>query len=240
MQHQFEEEPTLLTTRARLTGAMYIPYLLFGIPLFLRSKLIVPTDAAATAAHILASTNLYRATIVTDLISYLLYIALTYLFYSLLRPVNRAWAAVATLFTLSGCVVLIMSSALLMTPLLLLGDGAFQAIDPAQRQDLALVALKLFSFGYTIGLLLFGAQWLIMGPLFAKSRLVPKLIGYSLFAGGVGWVAFAIATILGSPFRLALQRIVMPIGGISELALAAWLVIFAGWHAAKEGSSETP
>src|SRR3954454_17303025 len=127
--HAVEEtSPVTIRLRARLTGAMYIPYLAFGMPLFLRAPLIVPRDAAATAANILGSETLYRISVVTDLISYILYIALAYLFYVLLREVNRPWAALATLFTLAGCIVLIVSTALLTAPLLLLDSSAFHAI----------------------------------------------------------------------------------------------------------------
>src|SRR4051794_1669659 len=223
--------PSAVRRRARLTGVMYIPYLAFGSLLFLRAPLIVQTDAAGTAAKILASEGLYRASVITDLVSYFLYIILAYLFYALLRDVSRAWAAVATLFTLAGCVVLIVSSALLTAPLLLLDGNAFQAIALPQRQELALLVLKLFGQGYTIGLFLFGAQWLIMGPLFARSRLVPRLIGYWLLAGGIGWVALAVVTLLGLPIRATLQGFVLPVAGLAEVALAGWLLIFAGWKA---------
>ena len=127
----------MLGRTARLTGAMYIPYLAFGIPLFLRVRLIVPNDAAATAANILSSESLYRITVITDLVSYGLYIVLAYLFYLLLRGVSRPWAAVATLLTLAGCVVLISASALLTAPLLLLHE-------PAHAQHLAANALQVF------------------------------------------------------------------------------------------------
>jgi hypothetical protein len=226
-----ETSATTVRQRARLTGAMYIPYLAFGMPLFLRATLIVPRDATATAANILASETLYRVTLVTDLVSYALYIALAYLFYALLREVNRSWAAVATLFTLAGCIVLIVSTALLAGPLLLLDNSAFHALPRPQREELALVLVKLFAQGYTIGLFLFGAQWLIMGPLFAKSRLVPPLIGFWLLAGGIGWVALAVATLLGSPLRTTFQSFVLPFAGLAEIALGAWLVLFAGWKA---------
>lgn len=225
-----EELPSLNRT-ARLTGAMYVPYLAFGVPLFLRMRLVIPNDAGASAARIIASQNIYRITIVTDLVSYALYIVLAYLFYVLLRQVNRPWAAVATLFTLAGCIVLIASSALLTAPLLLLDQTAFHATGIAERQELALFALKLFSQGYTIGLLLFGAQWLIMGPLFAKSGLVPRAIGYWLLAGGIGWVVLAIATLLGSPFRLAIQGLVLPVAGLAEITLGLWLLVFGGRRA---------
>ena len=230
-EHLVEQAPAMLARTARLTGAMYIPYLAFGIPLFLRARLIVANDAPATAANILSSESLYRITVITDLVSYGLYIVLAYLFYLLLRPVSRPWAAVATLFTLAGCVVLIVSSALLTAPLLLLHEPGFQAVTMAQRQELALFALQLFSKGYVIGLFLFGAQWLIMGPLFARSRLVPAAIGYWLLAGGIGWITLIVSDLLGAQVRGTLQAVVLPVAGLAEIALGAWLLIFAGWRA---------
>lgn len=220
-----------LERQARLTGGMYIPYLALGVPMFLRMSLIVPTEAGATAANILSSETLYRATVVTDLVSYGLYIVLAYLFYVLLREVSRPWAAVAALFTFAGCVVLIVSTALLTAPILLLDSSAFHAIPLPQRQELALFAIRLFGQGYTIGLFLFGAQWLIMGPLFARSRLVPRIIGYWLLAAGIGWVALAVATLLGSAVRSPLQSVVLPVAGLAEVALGAWLLVFSGWRA---------
>lgn len=217
-----------LVRQARLTGAMYIPYLAFGLPIFLRSRMIVPSDAAATATNILASESLYRLTIVTDIVSYAIYIVLAYLFYTLLREVSRPWAALGTIFTFAGCFVLLLASATLVAPVLLLDPNIAHGMELNQRQDLALTAYKLFVEAYSIGLFLFGIQWLIMGPLFAKSRVVPAAIGYWLLIGGVGWIAFAVATLLGSPLRTTLQAIVMPVGGLAELALGLWLLIFSG------------
>jgi hypothetical protein len=218
--------------QARLTGAMYIPYLAFGLGLFARTPLIAPNDAAATAANILRYETLYRLTVITDAVSYALYIVLAYLFYLLLREVNRHWAAVGALFTVAGCVVLLLSTALLTAPLLLLDGAAFHAVVTAERQELALFAIRLFGQVYTIGLFLFGLQWLVMGPLFAASKLVPRVIGYWLFAGGIGWVALAVATLLGSPLRASIQAIVLPVAGLAEVALGIWLLFFAGWRAA--------
>jgi hypothetical protein len=216
---------------------MYIPYLAFGLPIFFRAHMIVTSDPAATAAKILASESLYRVTIVTDLVSYFLYIVLAFLFYLLLRQVSRGWAAIATLFTLAGCIILIGATAVLTAPLLLLDGGAFNALSLAQREELALFSVKLFVQAYTIGLFLFGVQWLIMGPLFAASRLVPRVIGYWLFAGGIGWVALAVATLLGSEARVILQGIVLPVAGLAEIALGLWLLIFAGWKASNNDTA---
>jgi hypothetical protein len=209
---------------ARITGGIYILYFIAGMPLILRSKLIVPTDAAATAARITTSEMLYRVTIVTDLVSYALYLSLAYLFYLLLRNVSRRWALLGTLFTIAGCIVLIMATAVLTAPLALLNANGFGAIGAQERQDLALIALKLYGQAFVIGLFLFGIQWLIMGPLFALSGFVPKAIGYLLTVGGVAWVSFAVATLIAPPVGHTLQPLVLAIGSLAELALAGWLL----------------
>jgi hypothetical protein len=195
------------------------------MPLILRSSLIVPTDAAATAAKITASEALYRTTMVTDLVSYSLYLGLGYLFYLLLRNVSRPWALLGTLFTIAGCIVLIMATVALTAPLALLTGNEFNSLGEPERQELALLALKLYTQAFVIGLLLFGIQWLIMGPLFALSGFIPKPIGYLLTVGGIAWVSFAIATLIAPPVGRAMQPVVLAIGSLAEIALALWLVV---------------
>jgi len=214
-----------LHKRARVTGMIYLLYFLAGMPLFLRSSLIVPTDAAATAAKITASENLYRTTIVTDLISYCLYLGLSYLFYLLLKHVSRPWAVIGTLFTVAGCIVLITATAALTIPPVLLTGNQFRGIPIVERQAFALLAIRFYSQAYVIGLLLFGVQWLIMGPLFAKSRVVPKAIGYLLTLGGIGWVSFATVTLAAPPFAVLMRQPVLVVGSLAELALFLWLLI---------------
>jgi hypothetical protein len=213
-----------MTRIARVTGGIYLLYFIAGVPLILRSSLIVPTDAAATAARISASETLYRVTIVTDLVSYSLYLGLAYLFYLLLRNVSRPWALIGTLFTIAGCIVLIMATAALTVPLALVSGNAFNAIGAPEREALALLAIKIYTQAFIISLLLFGVQWLIMGPLFVLSRLVPRVIGYLLTAGGVAWLSFAIASLLAPRVGVAMQPVVLAIGSLAEIALALWLL----------------
>jgi hypothetical protein len=220
-----DEEDSSISRIARITGGIYLLYFIAGIPLILRSSLIVATDAAATAAKITASETLYRVTIVTDLVSYSLYLGLAYLFYLLLRNVSRPWALMGTLFTIAGCIVLIMATAALTAPLALLSGNEFNEIGAPERQELALLAIKIYTQAFIIGLLLFGVQWLIMGPLFVLSGFVPRVIGYLLTVGGVAWVSFAIASLLAPRVGAAIQPVVLAIGSLAEIALALWLLL---------------
>jgi hypothetical protein len=214
-----------VTVEARLTGLLYILYFISALPLSIRAKLIVPTDAAATASRILASEATYRLTMVTDLTGYLLYIGIVYLFYRLLRPVSPPWAMVGALFAIVGCIVLVMATALLTAPLILLADPGVYVIGLPERQELALLSLKLFGQAYTIALFLFGAQWLVMGPLFATSRLVPRPIGWLLTIGGAAWVGLSVATLLAPTIGKLLQGVVLPLGALAEIALGLWLLV---------------
>jgi hypothetical protein len=222
-----DEQGSSLNRIARITGGIYLLYFVAGMPLILRSSLIVPTDPSATAAKITGSQTLYRLTIVSDLVSYSLYLGLAYLFYLLLRNVSRSWALMGTLFTIAGCIVLIMATAALTAPLALLTGNTFNAIVQPEREALALLAIKIYTQAFLIGLLLFGVQWLIMGPLFALSGVVPKVIGYLLTGGGIAWVSFATASLLAPRVGAAMQPIVLAIGSLAEVALALCL-LFGG------------
>jgi hypothetical protein len=209
----------------RTTAGVYILYFIAGFPLLLRSSLIVPANAVATAAKITSSEALYRITMVTDLLSYALYLGLAYLFYLLLRHVNRPWALLGALFTVAGCIVLIVATSLLSAPLALLTGDFYNATSLPERQELALLAIKIYNQAFIIGLLLFGVQWLIMGPLFALSRVIPRAVGYLLTAGGVAWVAFAVASLIAPPVGTAMRPFVLAIGSLAEIALAISLLV---------------
>jgi hypothetical protein len=231
-----ESEHFLSKRLLRVTAGVYLLYFIAGFPLLLRSSLIVPTDAVATAAKIIASETLYRITMVTDLLSYTLYLGLAYLFYLLLRHVNRPWALLGALVTVAGCIVLIVATSLLSAPLALLTGDFYNATSLPERQELALLAIKVYNQAFIIGLLLFGVQWLIMGPLFARSRVIPRAVGYLLTAGGVAWVAFAVASLIAPPVGAALRPIVLAIGSLAEIVLAISLLV-GGMKAGSLGPS---
>jgi hypothetical protein len=75
-------------SRARTTGVVYFLYFLTAVPaqILVGRKLVVYGEAVNTVA-------------------FLFYIALTLLFYSMFRPVNRVLSLVAALFSLAGCAI---------------------------------------------------------------------------------------------------------------------------------------
>jgi hypothetical protein len=86
---------------ARMTGALYLITLVAGIvaEAFISQRLVVAGDAAATATNILANESLYLAGFTIYLVEMAAQIAMTVLFYFLLKPVSRSLAVLAAVFS---------------------------------------------------------------------------------------------------------------------------------------------
>ena len=76
---------------ARLGGALYLAIIVLGAFAegFVSNKLIVSGDAAATAANILASPELWRLSVAGNFMVVLCAVPLLWIEYLLLRPVSR-------------------------------------------------------------------------------------------------------------------------------------------------------
>ncbi|NOS56968.1 MAG: DUF4386 domain-containing protein, partial [Cyclobacteriaceae bacterium] len=76
---------------ARIAGLFYLVLVLTGIfsLLYVPSKLIVRSDAAATFSNIVANETLFRLGIVAGIIAYISFLFLPLVLYKLLSPVNK-------------------------------------------------------------------------------------------------------------------------------------------------------
>src|SRR5438445_9286197 len=92
---------------ARIAGLFYLLTILTGIFAqgFVSGRLIVDGDAAATAANILTHRNLYEWGFTVYLIEMAAQIAMTALFFDLLKPAGESVSRVAAYLGLAGCVI---------------------------------------------------------------------------------------------------------------------------------------
>jgi hypothetical protein len=216
---------------ARMAGAVYLTLFAAGIvaEFFVRSPLIVPGDAASTAANITAAEGLFRAGIASDLIMIICDIALAYLFYELLKPVSKPLAIIAALFRLAQAATLGMNLLNLFFALELLGGGAYlSALDARELQSLALLFVNAHGTGYALGLVFFGVSLAVVGYLTVKSGYLPALLGVLLIVASAGYLADSFArTLLVSYEQYAPvfdTAVFMP-AFIAELAMTLWLLI---------------
>lgn len=206
----------------RTIGVVYLLYMVVGIAAGLLMRGVeVPGDAAATASHLLASGTRFRIGVEADLLSNILYIALTALFYRLFRPVAPNRSLIMAFVSLAGCVVQIAGELSRFAASYLLHDASMAAaFSPAQLHAAASMSLALYTRSYHLSLPLFGGFDMLLGAAILKSNFVPRSIGIAMVAAGVGCLTF-----LWPPLATALRWIVFPVGGVAEVALMLWLLL---------------
>jgi hypothetical protein len=190
------------------------------------SALIVRTDAAATANNILANESLFRLSFIADFVAGLCYVGVTVLLYELLKPLSRSLSLLAAFFGLGGVTIGGASFLCRLVPLVLLrGDPYLSAFTTSQLQAMALMSLKLYVFGFSISMVLFGLQCFIGGYLIVPSTFLPRILGVLLAIAGAGYVISSFANFLSPSFGGLLPPFILPTGVVGEGSLALWLLV---------------
>jgi len=216
---------------ARIAGILYLLIIIAGIfaEFFVRSSLIVPGDAEATASNIIASEGLFRIGIASDFIMIMSDVALALVFYVLFKPVSNALALLAAFFRLAQAVALGINLLNLFFVLLLLsGADHLTVYSQDQLNAQVLLFLDAHSIGYSIALVFFGFSLLVLGYLVFKSGYFPKILGILLLVASLGYLIDSFANFLMSNYEAyeAIFTVVVFVPAfIAELALCLWLLI---------------
>ena len=213
---------------ARVSGAFYLYIIVAGIfaELFVRSRLIVSTDAAATASNIMSSESLFRLGFSGELLHIALDVVVAVILYALLRPVDRNIALLAAFMRFACDIVLAVASLSHFAALRLYADAAYlDTFQPDQLHTLALLALKLHGDGYAISLLFFSFACLSLGYLIFRSGFLPRTLGALMAIAGICYLINSFAHFLAPAFaRTLFPGLFMPIF-LAELSLAMWLTV---------------
>jgi len=211
--------------KARIIGTFYLVTVLTGIFAqgFVSGRLVVDGDAAATAANILAHRGLFQLGFAVYLIEMACQIAMTALFYDLLKPAGRSVSLLAAFLGLAGCVIKTFSRVFFILPLFILGGAHFLGVfSSEQLQALALLFLKVNDRGAAMALVFFGFYALLTGYLIIKSTFLPRILGVVSMIAGLGWLSF-----LYLPLGYCLFPYVAAFGLLGAVALIVWLLVFA-------------
>lgn len=214
---------------ARIGGLLYVFIIVAAsfAELYVRNRLIVPGDAAATASRILASETLFRAGLAAELLTCVCDIALALILFVLLRPVSRSLALLGAFFRVAFVAIYGVTKLFEIAALVALrGPEYLKALSVGQLQDLAYVSLRVHSFGYGASLLFFGVCTAIFGHLIHRSGYLPRIIGILLAVAGYAYVVFSLAQVLSPSFAgRVIFPWVIPIAFVAESALAVWLLV---------------
>src|SRR2546425_2056280 len=210
--------------KARITGVLYLLTILTGIFAqgVVSGRLVVDGDAAATATNILTHRGFFQLGFTVYLIEMACQIAITALFYELLKPVSRSVSLFAAFLGLAGCVIKTVSRLFYIAPLLVLGGAHYLSVFNAEQlQALALLFLKVNDHGAAIALVFFGLDAPLKGYLIIRSTFLPRILGVLGIFGGLGWLSF-----LYPPLGYRLFPYIAALGLLGAGAQIVWLLVF--------------
>jgi hypothetical protein len=213
---------------ARIGGALYLIIIVIGLygEAFVRDRLIVSGDAAATAANIMSHESLWRFHIAAELFLLICAVALLLILFVLLRPVNRDLAFLAVFFNLISIGIEAATTMYLLEALFPLGDaGYLKAFTPEQLYAMASLSLKSHGYGFSVSLLFFGCFCVIVGYMIFKSGYLPKTIGVLMQIAGVCYLTDSFALILSPAVANRLFPAILVPAFIGETSLCLWLLV---------------
>jgi len=238
--HNLETAPQVY---ARLGGVLYLIIIVAGLfgEAFVRDGLIVSGDATATAANIRISELPWRVGIAGNLIHLACAVALTLIFFVLLRPVSRNLALLAAFFDLVSITIEASSKQHLVAALFPLGKaGYLKAFEPEQLDALAYLSIKSHAYEFGISLIFFGCACLVIGYLIFRSGYLPRFLGVLMQIAGLSYLTNSFALVLAPKIADLLFPVVLVPAFIGEASLCLWLItkgvnvekwnLRAGWN----------
>jgi hypothetical protein len=211
-------------TIARVAGIFYLLTLLLGVfgQAYVSDGIIIPGNAAATASNILSHRSLFELSFAAFIIEMVCQIAMTSLFYDLLKPVNRVVSLVAAFIGLAACVIKMLSRLFYIAPLLMLrGDHYLTVFSTEQLQAMTLLFVRVNDYGTGIAMAFFGFGALVKGYLVFRSTFLPRILGVLGIIAGVSLLTFLLPTLGPRMFM-----IVAPLGLLGALPMIFWLLVY--------------
>ena len=213
---------------ARIGGVIYLIIIVLGATqeLFIRGAIVVPGDAAATAANLASMEWLWRLGIAAEIVLLICAASLTPIFYYLLRPVSGAGALLVVCFNLVSLVVEATAALSLVAALAPVRGAAYlAAFSPEQLHAMARLAISAHGQGFTLALTFFGCECLILGYLIFRSGFLPRAVGVLMFLAGVSYLVNGFAWILSPAFADQLVPAILLPPFIGETSLCLWLLV---------------
>ncbi len=214
-----------IQTYARAAGLLFLITVVAGGfgEFYAPSQIVVSSDATATANNVAASNAQYRLGFAAYLVEALCDVALTLLFYVLLRPVSPSLALLFVLFRVMATATFAFGELFYLAPTLILGGAEY--LKPFSADQLHALALLSFGvYGLASGgfAVFYGVASILLGSLMVRSGYLPKLLGVLWVLGGLGFVTRSFTLVLAPAYSSAYLFLPTVLAG---LAVTAWLLV---------------
>ena len=212
-------------TIARIAGLFYV---LNGAGFIfaesVRSRIFVPGDGAATAENIRASTTLFHAALVVNLVSGASLVLAAMALYLLLKHVNGPAAAAMVTFAAIACAIMDLNLLNQYAALAIATQPDYtSAFGQAGSDGLVMLFAQLQGGGLLIVETFWGLWLLPLGYLVIKSGYFPRVLGALLIVACFSWIARQFVQLLAPD--LGGVAAVLAAGAVGELTFLVWLLV---------------
>ena len=199
----------------------------FGL-IYIRSNVIAPGDAVATAGNIMAAESLYRAAIVSSLFSQIFLFFLGLTLFHLFQKVDKRLATALVASVIIAVAIAVVNTLNHFGALLVLGQADYlNVFNSEQLNAIAMTLIRLAnSAGQGLLEIFWAPYYFVFGLLIFKSRFMPKIFGILLMIMGVGFALNVFEKFLFPQFYPALfSQLAMFGGGLGGIPTMLWLLI---------------
>ncbi|RJL30017.1 DUF4386 domain-containing protein [Bailinhaonella thermotolerans] len=214
---------------ARIAGCLYLFVAVSTVFAGLvNARVVVPGDAAATAANIAGSETLFRLGLVAELTGAVAFLMTGLTLYLLLRHAGRFAAAVMAVFVAVGVTLQTMSLLNQVTALAVAtGRAPSGVFGPPGSAASALLFSGMQHDAYLIAQTYFGLWLLPLGHLVIRSGHFPRALGVLLMAGCAGHLTDVFTRLLAPGLGAAVSPFAMTPAAVAEITFIAWLLVKA-------------
>jgi hypothetical protein len=204
---------------ARTAGWLYLVVAVLGgfAELYVRSRIVVAGDGAATADNIRESATLFRLGFASDLVQATFFLFTAMALYLLLRDVSEMVAR--------AMVVIVAVSVGIICLNLLNQRMALQVATRGGSDAVAGQFTDMHAAGYLIAQIFFGLWLLPLGYLVYRSGFVPRAIGVLLAVGCFGYLADTFVQFLAPGIAESVEPFVLAPAAVGELSLVVFLLV---------------
>ena len=215
-----------MKTTARRAGLLFLAWIIIGLYglMFLPSQIMVPGDSVATANNVLAHELLFQLGTLTDLIGNTVWLLLVLVLYQWFKRVDGFQSKLLILFVVVQIPVGFLLGAFNIASLMIVKGEVLGTFELAQRQDLAMLFLKLSDYA-VLTLEFFWGLWLLpLAILVYKSGFLPRFLGVWLIVNGIAYLVLDSTSLLFPQHRNMVYYIALP-AFFGEVAFMLWLLI---------------
>ena len=210
---------------ARWTGAAYLALAIAGGFAFVgaRGQLYVAADPAATLANLTAHHDLAVVGLVAEVITVIAQALAALGFFALMRRDRPAAAFGVASFGVANAIAILMSAALNATALAVVAQPSL-----APGGDTAATVGLLYALSgacWTVGNIFFGLWLIPMGWFATSTRRFPKVLGWFLIAGGIGYLLGALVGVVAPELGSTLGNLLPLPATVGELWMIGYLLV---------------